>query len=263
MIELNHIRQQKLSNLNVLLIGDSCQDTYYYGSCDRLSPETGAPVFRMINQVSYDGMSLNVFNNLVSLGIRCDFLTHKEVLYKERYVDIKTGKHLLRVDLGEANPVHPFIIDEYLELKKDYDVIIISDYDKGYITHAAMEKLFENYSGLIFVDSKKSDLSCFNNAIIKINLDESRALTRLGNNCKVITTAGYRGALYDDVLYPVAHALVQNVSGAGDSFFAGMIVSYLITRDIPTAIRFGNICGRLAVEHDGTYIIDIKDLEEI
>ena len=35
---------QQLKPLNILLIGESCQDEYHYGECNRISPEAPVPI---------------------------------------------------------------------------------------------------------------------------------------------------------------------------------------------------------------------------
>jgi sugar/nucleoside kinase (ribokinase family) len=55
---------------------------------------------------------------------------------------------------------------------------------------------------------------------------------------------------------------VFDASGAGDSFFSGLIVSYLIERDIEEAIQFANVCARIAVQKTGTYAVTVEDTRD-
>ena len=65
--------QQK--QFKILLIGDSCYDDYHYGSINRISPEAPVPVLDMDKVVTKEGMTFNVFKNILSLGARADIIT--------------------------------------------------------------------------------------------------------------------------------------------------------------------------------------------
>ena len=56
--------------MKVLLLGDSCEDEYIYGNCDRLSPEAPIPVFNPSKTITNQGMAGNVVENLRALGVR-------------------------------------------------------------------------------------------------------------------------------------------------------------------------------------------------
>ena len=44
---------QQQTSFNVLLIGDSCIDRYFIGTCDRLSPEAPVPVVDFDNETNH------------------------------------------------------------------------------------------------------------------------------------------------------------------------------------------------------------------
>ena len=112
---------------NVLLIGDSCTDEWVYGSCDRLSPEGPIPVMKYREKQSAPGMAANVYENLKSLGINVNFLTHKEKITKTRYVHEKSNQQIMRLDTEpEVEPLHPSQIT-IASVHQSYDAIIISD----------------------------------------------------------------------------------------------------------------------------------------
>ena len=89
---------QQPNSLNVLLIGDSCVDEYVYGTVDRLSPESPVPVLNQTRRETKPGMAANVKVNLEALGCEVDFITNLEPIVKTRYIDERSGYHLLRVD---------------------------------------------------------------------------------------------------------------------------------------------------------------------
>ena len=61
--------------MKILVIGDSCNDIYKYGICDRLDQEAPVPIFKELNEENFQGMSLNVANNVASFGINCDLIS--------------------------------------------------------------------------------------------------------------------------------------------------------------------------------------------
>ena len=56
------IPQQKY--YKVVLIGDSCDDVYHYGVCERISPEAPVPILKEATRNTLKGMSGNVRLNL-------------------------------------------------------------------------------------------------------------------------------------------------------------------------------------------------------
>ncbi len=62
MKDLTDTHQQK--KFKILLIGDSCIDEYYYGTCERLNPEAPVPILKITNWSVKQGMAANVKNNL-------------------------------------------------------------------------------------------------------------------------------------------------------------------------------------------------------
>jgi len=245
---------QQLKSLRVLLIGDSCEDIYHFGRTDRISPEAPVPIFQMVNSFSHAGMASNVKENLSNFYITVDFLTNSEKIYKERYIDDTSKQHLLRVDKGENEKVKPLSIKRLDKLNlDDYDGILLSDYDKGFITSDLASHITKTFNKPIFVDSKKQDLSSFSDCIIKLNEKESKNIDRLPSNCELIITLGSRGAKWNNKLFPCSAVDIFDPCGAGDTFFAALAVKYLVEENIEKAIKFANKCATITVQKLGTY----------
>ena len=51
--------------MKVLVIGDSCEDVFIYGNCDRLAPAAPVPVFVETHRKSNKGMAGNVYENFL------------------------------------------------------------------------------------------------------------------------------------------------------------------------------------------------------
>ena len=240
---------QQQTSFNVLLIGDSCTDIYNIGTIDRLSPEAPVPVIKTTETKIVPGMAANVKQNLENLGIYADFITNNEVISKTRYIDRRSGQHMLRVD-DEPEIVPwsgrtPFPIDTY-------NAVVISDYDKGFLTYEHIESIIEN-SIPVFIDTKKTDIERFQGAWVKVNELE---YSRLKSECSgLIVTLGDRGAKvpHHNIYCPTKSVEVMDVCGCGDTFMAALVAQYLFTKDIEKAIIFANVAAGITVQHRGNY----------
>jgi D-beta-D-heptose 7-phosphate kinase/D-beta-D-heptose 1-phosphate adenosyltransferase len=237
-----------------LLIGDSCTDEYKIGTVDRLSPEAPVPVVKIVDSYTIPGMAANVFTNLVALGIEPDFITNTETITKTRYIDKKSGQHLLRVDsdreLTQWSGRTAFPI-------QDYDAIIISDYDKGFLRYEDIQKIVNSVKCPVFIDTKKNCLADIappfmaGHVYIKINELEFKNTKTLSDN--LIVTLGDKGAQYKGQVYTTKKVEVMDVCGCGDTFLAALAVQYLFTKDIEKAILFANVAAGITVQHRGNY----------
>lgn len=240
----------------VLLIGDSCTDIYHYGTIDRISPEAPIPVLLTKNLLTCPGMAANVNNNLKAFNIDTDFITNEEPITKTRFLDIKTGQHLLRVDKEKT-------LKEINELPKldKYTAIVISDYNKGFLSYNYIEQIINTSKVPVFIDTKKRDLKRFKNAIVKINEREFKNRTSDCNN--IIVTLGSNGVLYKDNIIPAPKVEVFDVCGAGDTFLSALVCKYINSKDMIASINFANKAAAITVQHSGVYSLTKKDLINI
>ena len=163
-------QQQKFYNIH--LIGDSCEDIYHYGTCDRLSPEAPVPVLKESSRRVMRGMSWNVRLNLEAYGHFVIHYTNDEIIRKHRFIDTRHNQHLLRWDEGEQDKLSPFDVN-YLNSPDVPDAVVISDYNKGFLTEDICCEIIKKYKSKnpnipIFVDTKKTDVRCFEDCYIKI-----------------------------------------------------------------------------------------------
>ena len=75
---------QQQKSYNIHLIGDSCEDVYHYGICERLSPEAPVPVLKESTVEVLKGMSWNVRLNLEAFGAFVVHFTHNKKIRKHR-----------------------------------------------------------------------------------------------------------------------------------------------------------------------------------
>jgi len=252
---------------NVLLIGDSCTDVWAYGECKRLSPEAPVPVMKYRETQSALGMAANVNENLKSLGINVNFLTNKETITKTRYVDEKSNYQVMRLDNEpDVKPLREAEL-RMAAMHLDYDAVVISDYDKGYVDDNLIDIIAPRNPGIkIFVDTKKKKLPTqYNNVVYKINKKEFELLDpdHIPNGKNMIVTHGANGALWDHQTFPVPITRVFDVTGAGDTFLAALVFYYIQLPDMKESINFANRCAAIAVQNPGTYTLTMKDVDGI
>lgn len=256
MTELKNTRAQ--TSFNVLLIGDNCKDVYQYGTVDRISPEAPVPVFVPVRIEEHDGMAGNVAKNLEALGCNVNFL-HMETSIKTRLIDMRSKQQIVRID----NDIKSDPLTFATEIPPVYDAIVISDYDKGTVTYSLIEELRKEFSGPIFIDTKKQDLRRFNGCIVKINELEYNRRTSL--NDKLIITLGEHGAIYkqgqDEVHQDAPKVEVSDVCGAGDTFLAALAYKYLETTDMNAAIAFAMKAASITVQHVGVYAPTLEEIK--
>jgi D-beta-D-heptose 7-phosphate kinase/D-beta-D-heptose 1-phosphate adenosyltransferase len=234
-----------------LLIGDSCIDEYKIGTVDRLSPEAPVPVIKIVDNYTIPGMASNVYSNLSALGIEPDFITNDAIIKKTRYIDKRSGQHLLRVD--DESDIIPWSGRIHLSPIGSYDAIIISDYNKGFLTYEHIENIIRTVKCPVFIDTKKTDVERFQGAWVKINELE---YSRLTSECSgLIVTLGERGAKvpHHEIHCPTKSVEVMDVCGCGDTFLAALAAQYLFTKDIEKAIIFANVAAGITVQHRGNY----------
>jgi bifunctional ADP-heptose synthase (sugar kinase/adenylyltransferase) len=243
----------------ILVIGDSCKDIFTYCDSHRLCPDVPVPVLNVIGHHENMGMALNVRANIEALGQSCDVVTNKNwhLVTKTRYIHATSNHAFFRVDSGVA-PDH---IGEIPNLK--YDMVVVSDYDKGFLKREDIEHICSTHSN-VFVDTKKRVGPWLDRArYIKINASEYRtskdAITESLME-KVIVTLGRFGCEHRGRIYPVQEVGVMDVSGAGDTFLAGLCTNYMMTGDIEQAITFANRCASSVVKHRGVSVVNPHEI---
>ena len=242
-----------LKKFKVLLIGDSCTDEYQFGSVDRISPEAPVPVFKFLYLEERPGMALNVRANLENHNIEVTMLTDLPSK-KIRLIDRKTKHHILRVD-HDRHSKEPLTFST--RIPDSYDAVVVSDYNKGYITQGLLEELHTLYNGPIYIDTKKRDLKPIKGCFFKINESER-------NNCvsvaeETIVTLGSGGAVYKGTVFKSEPVEVSDVCGAGDTFLSALVYWHLNTGNIKKAIEMANKAAAITVQRFGTYAPKIEE----
>jgi len=246
--------------MRILVVGESCKDIYQYGDCVRLCPEAPVPVFKSTNKTTTNpGMAYNVWRNIVRMhrDAKVDIITNDNwsQITKTRYVDNRTNYIIVRIDDNDEQYGRCNIE----ELKyEDYDAIVISDYNKGFLTEDDIRHISQQHL-VTFLDTKKIlGKWCNDIKYIKINeFEYERTKHRLTPELidKMIITLGPNGAKHKDVSFPVPKVEIKDTSGAGDTFIASLVANYVIFEDIYKAIASANDSATKVVQKKGVSTI--------
>ena len=248
--------------MKMLVIGESCQDIYRYGECSRLCPEAPVPIFKMFQEefTITPGMAMNVYRNIKSLAnsdTQIDIITNDNwgEVKKTRIVDQRTNYVTIRIDENDDNIPRCNVRDIDFSI---YDVVVISDYNKGFLLEEDIKYISEN-NPATFLDTKKilGDW-CKEIKFIKINeFEYNRTKHMLDARLlsKMIVTLGPQGAQYLDKVYPVEKVEIKDTSGAGDTFISALTLKYAETRNVEKSIKYANHCATRVVQKKGVSIV--------
>jgi|TARA_R100000030_G_scaffold35423_1_gene26421 bifunctional ADP-heptose synthase (sugar kinase/adenylyltransferase) len=221
-----------------------------------LCPEAPVPVLNIADQRENPGMAGNVRRNIESLsGKSVDICTNDNwyEVVKTRYVHKESNHMFFRVDTTQLIPrINVKNIDF------DYDLIVISDYNKGFLLKEDIKYICSNHKN-VFIDTKKILGDWVNEArFIKINdyeFSNSENHLDLTTKKRIIHTMGGRGCEYMGNRYPTKKVEVKDLSGAGDTFMAGLVVKFVETDNIIDSIKYANECASKVVTQKGVAVL--------
>lgn len=240
----------------VLVIGDSSRDIFVYCNALKLCPDFPVPALEVVNQTENPGMAANVQRNIKVLLDSCDLVTNNnwQEVTKTRYVHAQSNHMFFRVDTSHKLDRIDLSTIDY----NAYDLIVISDYDKGFLTEDDINEICWHHANT-FLDTKKIlGVWCQHAKYIKINdfeYQNSKPYLVPEIEHRIIHTMGGDGCEYKGKRYPVKKVEVKDVSGAGDSFMAALVVEYCRTDDIIKSIEFANKCASEVVTHRGVTVL--------
>ena len=252
--------------MKVLVIGELCVDRFVYGVVKRLSPEAPVPVLNPTEIKENKGMAGNVVSNVSALSDNVDVVHwyQQTNLEKTRYVDAKSNHMFLRVDEGELSPVDTlsFLSPEQRKTINESDIVIISDYNKGYLSNQMIIEISKLAKFTVFDTKRILTKELIENiTFIKLNESEYENNKTLVNEKtdKFIVTLGSKGAMYLNNIYPSNNPQdTIDVSGAGDTFVAAFSLKYIKTDNIKESIDYANeVCANV-VNKKGVAVPDSK-----
>jgi bifunctional ADP-heptose synthase (sugar kinase/adenylyltransferase) len=251
--------------IKILVIGELCVDRFVYGDVNRLCPEAPVPVINPLEIKENRGMAGNVVENLKALYDDVEVLHwhQKEDIVKTRYVDKKTNQMLLRVDdEKQNNSPMIYLNSEQRKTISESDIVIISDYRKGYLSNSSIRTISE-LSNFVVLDSKRTLIWDTIQSInfIKLNYGEYLNNKELADKHldRVLITRGEGGVDFNGKNYPSPNPQETiDVSGAGDTFTASFALKYFLTQDIDESINFANEVCADVVNKKGVSLPDKK-----
>lgn len=241
--------------MKILLVGDNGVDQYQYGTVDRISPEAPVPVINYTNTVTKPGMAANVLDNLRKLGCDVTFVHGTKTSVKTRIIDSKSKQHLLRIDQDQ----HSLPVELERGMLGDYDAVVVSDYNKGSIEYETIEQIRNDFTGPIFVDTKKTNLHRFEGCFVKINRLEWESAKTFPT--ELIVTLGKDGVRYKEHAISTPPVEAFDVCGAGDTFLAALAFEYVQSRDILKSINFAVKAASVTIQHVGVYSPTLAEIE--
>jgi D-beta-D-heptose 7-phosphate kinase/D-beta-D-heptose 1-phosphate adenosyltransferase len=254
--------------MHIAVAGDLIEDIFIYGSCNRLNPEGPVPLVSNIKTIKSIGGAGNVVENLKSLGIYPDFY-HSSSRPSTKTRINANGQIICRLDDDVFSPE----IDTSFALQ-DYDLIVLSDYNKGALRDCREiiarsnckvlvdpKKKFHNYTGAYCIKPNQLEFEKYYGAVSEQNL---KKFAKENRHELVIVTLGQNGLIYyhENEVYqiPSITQSVADVTGAGDCFMAGLIYGLCKGYDVHKSIQIGNIGAGISVTHYGTYVLQRSDL---
>jgi len=301
------------TNHSIITVGDIMLDKYIWGKVNRISPEAPVPVVNTQETEYRIGGAGNVAANLSALDCNSTLLavtgedSNSSLLKKllneaditplfqqdsQRPTTLKSRivsqqQQLLRIDRERTRAVSDKIIKNSINQVRNLnkvDALVISDYDKGFVTQELIQKISASFQNIpIVIDPKVRDWEKYRGAsIIKPNYKEfCQALNRdevqltqlekyageISNKFQfkaIIVTLGENGVFYytrnDSAILPTQAHEVYDVSGAGDTFTAAFTASYLSTDNIKIAAQIANFASAVAVEKVGTATVSADEI---
>jgi rfaE bifunctional protein kinase chain/domain len=162
-------------------------------------------------------------------------------------------------------------------LLASHDALAIADYGKGvtdYLGTALIQQAYDEHKP-VYVDPHGHDWDKYAGAlVIKANEHEvadclqydEDAVTRIRARHLVVTMGKHGSKLVtreSDHLYPAPNALHDcDPTGAGDSFFAQMVLAHVDGNPWPVVMRRANVAGMLAARQRGIAVISERDIKE-
>ena len=299
------------TNARVLVVGDVMLDRYWFGDVTRISPEAPVPVVHVQRTEERPGGAANVARNIASLGGKATLLSvvgddeagrtlatllekahvttmfHKDAQFPTtvKLRVIGRQQQLLRIDF-ETPPSREVLedkLDDFESLVDGVDVVILSDYGKGGLTHVSkMINAAKAHGKRILVDPKGDDFARYRGAtlltpnrgefrqvagrwkdeadlakraeLLRSELDlEALLVTRSEEGMSLFSSAG---AMHE----PTQAQEVYDVSGAGDTVIATLGLMMAAGVNMQDAVRIANRAAGVVVGKLGTAIVSREEL---
>lgn len=302
------------SKARILVVGDVMLDRYWFGDAARISPEAPVPVAKIERTEDRPGGAANVARNCVALGAQtallsvvgadeagqalAKLLTSAGIdasLHEDAQLNttvklrvVARQQQLIRIDF-ENWPDHEVLkakLAEYEQRLANCDVVILSDYGKGGLTHIAdMIRMARAAGKPVLVDPKGDDYARYAGAsVITPNRSELREVIgswkneadlkqkahalrkELGLDALLLTRSEEGMTLFTEQgeAHQAAQAReVYDVSGAGDTVISTMAVMLAAGASLPSAMALANKAASIVVAKLGTAVATLDELKQL
>ena len=303
----------RLNKARVLVVGDVMLDRYWFGDVSRISPEAPVPIAKIDHIDQRAGGAANVARNIVALGgqavllsvigddeagdqlqqlmqhnqVQTHFLRDKTIATTVKLRVVARSQQLIRLDFEDA-PTHEVlnsVTRQYRDLLADCDVVILSDYGKGGLTHVTTMIEWARQAGKpVLIDPKGDDYEKYAGAtLLTPNRAELRQVTgswqdevaltekaqslreHLGLQALLLTRSEEGMTLFregEPHHQPTQAREVFDVSGAGDTVIGAMGLAMAAGLDLPEAMRLANAAAGVVVAKLGTAVCSFDELAE-
>ncbi len=303
---------QRFANAQILVVGDVMLDRYWFGDANRISPEAPVPVTKIDRVEQRAGGAANVARNISCLGGQVSLISvtgddeaadSLEKLMTEANVDsylsrdksiattiklrvLARNQQLIRLDFEDL-PGHEVLASTYADFERLlplHDVVLLSDYGKGGLTHVKkMIALARQQQKPVFIDPKGDNYTKYKGAsLLTPNRSELKEVVGSWDNEEelvektqhliqklelsgVLLTRSEEGmSLFEcngTVLNQGTQAReVYDVSGAGDTVIASMALSVAAGFDRGQAMKIANAAAGVVVAKIGTAVCTQEEL---
>ena len=305
--------KQKLATARVLVVGDVMLDRYWFGDVSRISPEAPVPVAKIGKVDQRAGGAANVARNIASLGGQAALLSVTGAdeagetleglmtewgvaahLLRDPGMDttvklrvVARNQQLIRLDFENlpGYEVLAQVKEEFRQLLLHYDVVILSDYGKGGLSHVS-EMIdwareagkpvlidpkgddYEKYAGATLLTPNRAELkevigSWKSEQDLQDKVEQLRH--HLGLEALLLTRSEEGMSLFRDGEphhQPARVQEVYDVSGAGDTVIAGMGLALAAGMALPEAMQLSNAAAGVVVTKLGTAVCTFDELAE-
>lgn len=295
----------------LLIVGDPMLDRYYFGDVERISPEAPVPVVLVRGSEVRLGGAANVARNVAALGAHTGLLAVvgddeagrtlaallpqagiQGYLHTDRTLNttvklrvMARQQQIVRLDFentpeAEVLAAH---FDQFAALLPGYDLVILSDYGKGGLTHIVrMIELARAFGKPVLVDPKGEDYARYAGATLltpnRAELrpvvgrwkDEADLTARaqklrrdLALRALLLTRSEEGMTLYTEEgewSVPAQAREVFDVSGAGDTVIAVLGTMLAAGRPLREAVAVANRAGGIVVGKLGTATVSYEEL---
>ncbi|HEY0586322.1 MAG TPA: D-glycero-beta-D-manno-heptose-7-phosphate kinase [Pseudoduganella sp.] len=300
-----------LDKVRILVAGDVMLDRYWFGDVSRISPEAPVPVVRIERREARLGGAANVARNAAALGAHAGLLgivgadeagSEVEQLLQSGSIHsylkhdnaistiiklrvIGRQQQMVRIDFEEppSDAVLRNKLVQFKTLLPEYDVIVLSDYNKGGLVDVAEMIATARAAGkIVMVDPKGDDFSPYKGATVltpnKSELkrivgswnSEEQLVTKAQNlraelslDALLLTRSEEGMTLFTDEGIFNVHASARevfDVSGAGDTVIATMAAMLGSGAGWQEAVETANRAGGIVVGKLGTATVTREEL---